>query len=830
MLYTLKQTKISFSFMLNFGQGASNPESSKLSFDKKISKENISSLELKDFIFKNKTEITSWVKKNSWNDKKQDYIGFMDLYNWESENHSWNNLLKIAHELKVSLKWEINVNELLTAINNYAGEKKEVISTTKKEIKNDKLIWKLSEQNSVNLWEGRFKDSRKNKVVDSQVQWDLRDVFDWKRANTKQVLAQIEKTGQAMDDARARIIVTKVLNWNLKNYFWEDKKWYSIYELVEGLFGKDKVWEFAKNKENFEKIIRSNPKRFEEGVGFLTGKSYDPEKWAYTGVESAKNFISKAYPWLIGIYLWDIPLPLMKEMSRWADVNKSQAFNKWIESWMKESFEQFYNGKKWEILNPLKEQVTLRAYLSTLKLDNKEQVKILSWNLNGLNQRTENLLLDYLKEILIPNLKIMSDESFNSFEKGKWYTLGGLFGLAKDKKYPQLEKIINGLESAVAKWDLDNSKAVSEAFKLLAEEWDVSNVLGAVESWDKYMNKISEQNKDIQEKLKPLFELGTDKYNTYSKIYKFENIEDFKQKGLNESDFKSMQSLMGILNKSPISARELSIWERNNPSTFGFIKALGDSKAMESYLLRQTPKTEKLKKVSVESRGAHGRDLSKLSNVEALRAAETEKPAGSRENLSTLALAYRSVVKKLWLSDLTYDEFRTSFANKSNVNKDSISWGAILNTWRWEKQAALTSAEKLKVSNKEGNVFKLAPIEKNYTYYDEGQLVNIKTSYTIYMRPDCTNPLVVPNTIKVEKAGKPVENAELISLIQTPSRLPVVIPYFLIGKWFGGKWGNWGHKPEVWTKPGERVFEGTVWNTWASSWTLKPAVDVSNIF
>ena len=424
----------------------------------------------------------------------------------------------------------------------------------------------------------------------------------------------------------------------------------------------------------------------------------------------------------------------------------------------------------------------------------------------------------------------MSDESFNSFEKGKWYTLGGLFGLAKDKKYPQLEKIINGLESAVAKWDLDNSKAVSEAFKLLAEEWDVSNVLGAVESWDKYMNKISEQNKDIQEKLKPLFELGTDKYNTYSKIYKFENIEDFKQKGLNESDFKSMQSLMGILNKSPISARELSIWERNNPSTFGFIKALGDSKAMESYLLRQTPKTEKLKKVSVESRGAHGRDLSKLSNVEALRAAETEKPAGSRENLSTLALAYRSVVKKLWLSDLTYDEFRTSFANKSNVNKDSISWGAILNTWRWEKQAALTSAEKLKVSNKEGNVFKLAPIEKNYTYYDEGQLVNIKTSYTIYMRPDCTNPLVVPNTIKVEKAGKPVENAELISLIQTPSRLPVVIPYFLIGKWFGGKWGNWGHKPEVWTKPGERVFEGIVWNTWASSWTLKPAVDVSNIF
>jgi hypothetical protein len=28
----------------------------------------------------------------------------------------------------------------LTAINNYAGEKKEVISITKKEIKNDKLI------------------------------------------------------------------------------------------------------------------------------------------------------------------------------------------------------------------------------------------------------------------------------------------------------------------------------------------------------------------------------------------------------------------------------------------------------------------------------------------------------------------------------------------------------------------------------------------------------------------------------------------------------------------------------------------------------------------
>ena len=624
-------------------------------------------------------------------------------------------------------------------------------------------------------------------------------LFEDKQYSQMEASEQVKKTWEAMSDLERRIQVTKALNGNLSDYFYADKEWYHIKRLLTSLFWNDKYSkiEAFKNSEAYK--LDWNKAKLERAIWYL--RNYSSGRNSDDFVEEVNNrkilsHVVKALPWLAGIYLFDIPLPFWKEMVPWADINKSVMFNQWIESGMNEEFEDYYKSKKWELLNPLAEQATLKWVLSQTNLSSSEQAKILRWDLNWLDHKTEELLLSYVENLLIPNLEVLNHESFNAFERWSLFTLGGLFGLFKDWKYDKINVIINWLKEAVARKDLENSASVSEAFRLLWEEWDVNpTILERAEAWDKYMNEISWQNKDIQNKFGWLLELWDKKFNDYNRILALVDLNNlYSMMWVSENtpkDKQALDSLIKILNTVPLNGQALSAWEKANPKTYDFIKSLWSEKDMLEYRLSTLPKWFKLKKVNVwESK--HWIDLSKKGkyidlakigndNEAALAAAEYLSPDWK---MSMLWHAYKSFLEKWWVTGISYEDFRTAFFNKSTVpiTPDLVNKWNIINTWRKTWQWKVTSFWELQSKLGDTHVFKLHPIQKTYSFYENGQAITVTANYDLYLRTNCTNPLIVPGTIDIRKNGVPMPEWELISLTQVSGRLPIVIPWLLFGR------------------------------------------------
>ena len=625
-------------------------------------------------------------------------------------------------------------------------------------------------------------------------------LFEDKQYSQVEASRQVEKTWQAMSELQARIETTKALNGNLSGFFYADKEWYHIKRLLTSLFWKDKYSKIEAFKNSEASKLAWNKDKLERAIWFLrnysSGRSIKDREEAQSMWKDALWHVMKALPWLAGIYLFDIPLPFWKEMIPWADVNKSVMFNQWIESGMNQEFEEYYGEHKKDMLNPLGEQATLKGVLSQTNLSNAEQARILRWDLSKLDQKTENLLLSYVENLLIPNLEVLNHESFNAFERWSLFTLWGLFGLFKDWKYDKINVIINWLKEAVARKDLENSASVSEAFRLLWEEWDVNpTILERAEAWDKYMNEISWQNKDIQNKFGWLLELWDKKFNDYNRILALVDLNNlYSMMWVSENtpkDKQALDSLIKILNTVPLNGQALSAWEKANPKTYDFIKSLWSEKDMLEYRLSTLPKWFKLKKVNVwESK--HWIDLSKKGkyidlakigndNEAALAAAEYLSPDGK---MSMLWHAYKSFLEKWGVTGISYEDFRKAFFNKQTVpiTPDLVNKWNIINTWRKTWQWKVTSFGELQSKFGDKEVFKLSPIQKTYSFYENGQVVTVTANYDLYLRTNCTNPLIVPGTIDVRKNGVPMPEGELISLTQVVGRLPIVIPWFLFGR------------------------------------------------
>ena len=646
----------------------------------------------------------------------------------------------------------------------------------------------------------------KEEIKRSQFTWNFSEtlLFEDKQYSQAEASKQVEKTWEAMSDLQARIETTKALNGNLSEFFYADKEWYHIKRLLTSLFWNDKYSKIEAFKNSEASKLAWNKAKLERAIWYLrnysSGRSIEDREEAQSMWKNALWHVMKALPWLAGIYLFDIPLPFWKEMIPWADVNKSMMFNQWIQSGMNEEFEQYYNNHKKDILNPLWEQATLRWVLSQTNLSSSEQAKILRWDLNWLDHKTEELLLSYVENLLIPNLEVLNHESFNAFERWSLFTLWGLFGLFKDGKYDKINVIINWLKDAVKRRDLEHSATVSEAFRLLAEEWDINpTILERAQAWDNYMNQIAWQNKDIQNKFGWLLDLWDKKFNDYNRILALLDLNNLhSMMWITENtpnDKKALDSLIRIMNTVPLNGQALSAWEKANPKTYEFIKSLGDEQAMLNYRLSTLPNEIKLKKVNVWN-SKHWIDLSqkkkyddwyidfnkiKNDNLAALAAAEYLSPDGK---MSMLWHAYKSFLEKWWVTGISYEDFRTAFSAKQTVpiTPDLVNKWNIINTWRKTWQWKVTSFWELQSKLGDTHVFKLHPIQKTYSFYENGQAITVTANYDLYLRTNCTNPLIVPGTIDIRKNGVPMPEWELISLTQVSGRLPIVIPWFLFGR------------------------------------------------
>lgn len=635
------------------------------------------------------------------------------------------------------------------------------------------------------FWAHLFKDSRNDKVVSEQFNWNASEIpLYGKETNLDQANQQIERTSQAMINLRDKLLITQELNKRLSKASYREDLGYSIENAVRTVLWDNKYRKILDNKEHYDKVM-SQPQakaKIERAVMYLTQWTQrwgdnEPNEIFWNSKEILAH-VKKALPWLFGIYLWDLPLPFVKKMMPGVDVNKSVAFTKWIEAGANWEFETYYKQSASNELRPIQEQIRLIDVLSRLNLTGEQQAQVLSWNLKGLDKNTYNLLLTYIEFNLIPNLEILSRASFNAFERWEWYTLWGLFGLARDGKHGELNHIISWLKKAVSNWNLVNSEAVSKAFQLLSAEWDVSKkILWNVEAWQKYMENIDKNNQDIQS-LRELAENSHATLNDYNRLFALTDLRDLENLWIaNESDKASLRKLISILSVKPLNTEELKKWERNNPRTYKFVKSLWSSKWMQEYLINSIPAKNNLKFVNVWN-SKHWVDLSKND----LSVAEKTTPE-KWSKLSTLWFAYKSFIEKGNLAGIGYEDFRNAFYNWSLVSIDSVlnQDAKIVNTWRKSWQWEYTSFAWLK-QKWDKEVFKLAPIQKTYSFYEWNQIVTVNVNYDLYLRTDCTNPLLVPWTIKTYKSDRPITEWELVSLTQVNGKLPIIIPWALFKK------------------------------------------------
>ena len=643
----------------------------------------------------------------------------------------------------------------------------------------------------------------KDSIVSSQFEWNFAEspLFEDKQYSQMEASEQVKKTWEAMSDLEARIHATKILNERLSKYNYAQDEWYSLFNWVKHLF-----WETAQKKiigdRDHYKALMSQPwnkEKLRRAINTLTSQARSNKDDIEGDIKNSKilDHAIKALPWLLGIYVADIPLPFWKKMWIWADVNKSIMFQEWIEWGMQGEFRDYYKSNEAKILKPRKEQTTLKGILSQTELTSEQQAAILDWDLSRLDAKTRSMLLAYIEHILIPNIEAMATWSFNPFEK--WF-----LWVFKDKKYDTVAGVVKGLKEFVAsgwRWIMP---APVDAFNALEAEWDIdANIITWQREQVDYMWEIAWDNENIQRKFAGLAKLWKEKYNDYNRVFALKDLNNLYSVLWVNPWEPSLQSLINVLSASPINWQALNSWQAQYPDTYRFIKALWSDKDMLEYRISSVPRINWLRKINVWN-SKHWEDLSKYSNEEALARAESTTPE-KWGKISTLWYAYKSFVEKWRITGVSYEEFRNAFAGKQTVPVNELQGKQeVLNTWRKEWQFVTINPEKLKTKD----VFKLAPIQKSYTIFENGEEVTITTNYQLYLKTDCSNPLIVPGTVNITKRGVPVQDKELTSLIQVSRRFPLVIPWFVFRKpphtttskldttpWVTEKWTVWWVNP-----------------------------------
>lgn len=855
MLNTIRLLKGVLNINLSFGWEISGERNFSREFIKDMNDE---------FIKKNKEAIKKWILENSWKDGFKDNIWLNDF---SEGGAGFANLVQLVNKLDIKKDdYNVSVKLLLDKLNAFAGETKIVLSESrrqeqvlKQEVElsaktsiefNEKLdkrdrvkVRKLQEQlNSMwanlkvdgifgaktraayrkylsngatteSAWASVSFTGEKANVARSQFTGNTRETPLWDDGRNNisawKVNEQIVRTGKSMEHMSLALQIQNELNGKLRKYFFADKRWYSIENLIRNVFGTgDKYSEILKDKNAYEALISQKwwKQKLERAVDYLIWKIDNKDQKNDIQIKETTEFVGKAWPWLAGIYLWDIPIPFMREIMPGADFQKSVSFKEWMESGMKEEFSVFYNKQNKEKINPLKEQISLINFLSRVKLDNNDQTAIINGNLNWLSNKTKALIMDYARLNLLPNMKLLREDSFHIFER--WF----------DSKSRDTNAIIEKLQKYVDQdnvaWVLEmlNDTELKKFSDLLRQEGDTNmGIVDKLDNTNNYIKGIEGNERLIDTRFKPLFELWKEYANRYSAMMRMESLQDLKGLWLSANDKISFDKLLAILSRKPINKWELVAWEKANPRTKQFIEALWDGKKMSQYQLDSIPKSRNLKQVKVESKGAHWVKLAWDNNAEDLRIATTTSPE-AKSWLSSLALAYRTFVKGGWVTGISYQDFENAFANKEKVDISSISSEKIVNTARQDGRWSLTSFQELARTRWDNYVFKMK-LDKGYTYYWENGKVDVKVNYTLYIRPDCTNPILVPNTIKATKQGQPVPEADIPSLIAVNSKLPIIIPYNVIFRW-GGSGGS-GWKRGVSTKPGEtNVGDANLTWTW----------------
>lgn len=601
----------------------------------------------------------------------------------------------------------------------------------------------------------------------------------------EQTSTQVDKTKESVNYLKQLLEKTDELNKRLEKYIYENKEGYSIGKFFEWILSKDALDKML-NKEQekkYENLLNKgeNKERLERAVMFLSSDYVESEEswntkklnWKWSGVLET---IKKVLPWLGWIYLMDIPLPLTKTLIPWADIGKSVAFENWINNGMQGEFKDYYKQNKKEV-DVVQNQNILIKMLTELKLTDEQKAKVLSGKLGELDRETQELIKTYIAKRLIPDLRILQRKSYDAFERKTWYTFGGLFWIFWDKKYSEWQKIIKLMEEWLKNGTTDIELA-DRVLELLIEENSkkVQWVLTGTKERQAYFKTVKEKAKIIEYNhwLTSLW----GEYQKFSILFYVKNIYEIAEFGLSEEDKKFFTDFFDkILKKDEVGLKDM--YAKNKVKIDTIIEQLfkGGSKV---YLLSQIPKNKKWLDYVKVWKAQHWPNIKWLSGEEVYEKLSTTTTEKNGQTPS-LGNVYATFVENGFIS-LSYSEFWKSIRLWKQVDinevKQKINNSPLVNTARNKGNGTLTTLESL--SEKwDKEVFALDPIEKTYTYYKDGKEVTARVTYNLYLRSDCSNPLVIPWDVKITEKESDIKfNSSTYALVN--GRLPIVIPWFVL--------------------------------------------------
>lgn len=761
-----------------------------------------------------------WFKNNLWD--------LQNRFNLEKVN-------SLASNLWLNLELWRWVNEEI--YQKQFNEKMDVLNKFFQE-RNLNIVWANSRRATAEDFQ---------KLNASQQYWNEanKNFFNASKTNLNEVWIQLDKTLDSVMDLNERISLAEEINKSLVNYDNLEKDGYSIETLLRKVLNKDKYNEITKlsesivkNKEQFEQLLNAPgwKDKLERAIQTLRQTWDVQNNWEKSGLDMWWLFwhFMKALPWAAWIYVWDVTLPFVKDLAPWADISKTKAFRDWINNWMNWEFSDYASEHKPE--NIWVNQWKSIDMLSRLKLKPEEKADILSGKINNLTEETKNTLSTYFDKTLLPSLEKLWNDSFNIFDK------------VFDEKSKKFDNLIKEMKEWLEKWDLKILDKAEAALKLIEEEWDtdISNIQ-SVRQWNDYINHVQNTNDVIGRRFSQLHQLWNSIINKYSRMLALTDLTKVKDFWAKSSEFGQIEDLAKIFENKTASpeelAKQIKDWEIHNGDGDRFISALQDDKSMRNYLLSGIPKLYSSMdwvKISKQWESQHWESQHWVAltwdNMKDLQEAKMTIPNGEK-NISALWAAYRTFVTSWQLRWVSYQEFENAFANKHKLDISSL-WdyadASIINTAKQEGKWRLTTFNQLAKERWDTHVFQLEPITKEYSYYSpEWNKVNVKMEYNLLIRPDCTNPIIWPCTIEATSNGEPVPEEKIQSMIESNGRLPIVIPWWVVFKKSG--WGSWEKPKEptpdnppaldfvsnVWTKPGEVVFNQTASNFWAESWIAK---------
>jgi len=646
---------------------------------------------------------------------------------------------------------------------------------------------------------------------------------------------------QSLDETSKLLDVSKDVQDTISKIAEGEAEWYSLWYLVkEAFWENDKVIKFANQAKENSELIEQNQDKLERALYTLDIYEYSETDYNFEDDEYSKtlDFIWKTIPWVLWIYVMDLPIPFTSQIIPNLDLNKSMALNNWVKWWMKGEFT--YNPEKDNYLrNAVEKAWDLRWTISTFLWDKSTQ-KLLSKDISELTKKEKDLISKFFENVMYPQMEYIDN---NVFSGGLWnFIMDHLFSSDASKADKKMWELL----TVIKEKDLDKSfKYAKEYMELVVEDVKEDSYLlpvdktlsDAIESTDNKINFFEEiyKNNKVLESVAKLLEIWQ---NNISILYKFENKDDFiKAFGL--QDFKeTIDKVHEALENWDIQAiKDLKDSEKKLFSVIWTDK-LWDFKITQL-------KTIELIEYVDRWKHKHWVDLRGLDRDKAYNELSKKWVEKVWENtLNSIQTLFKWLVYNAWIDNIWFGEFDNAMKNLITVPIHEMNW-KVINTSRPENSKSTLNTSNLTSFSewlwKEDKTIKHTSIDKDYTYYEWWNKVTETIKYNIYLRPECANLLIVPESIdaKLKKESAPKLDNRMYS--ERPRTIPLIIPYSVFEVSGDKKSAEVSTDPHVdwnwstitnWTANGGTTIETFTWWTWFTPdssilWSSKPVPTVS---